>query len=499
MPESLSLHGLTVRGVVLKSNVKRHNFSFVSVSYRFSRSIETMAANADALARAAAARQAGLDAAQANAARIGPGHNQAYYQSVLQSNPLFSRYVVKNTNAGLFVGDFANAEVAGMVRLLSDMRFRISGLVEQEELAHAHACLELMIPLTSAENFVNEADARRIVIDAVRTTMRDAGLKQILCPGVDHGNFQRQLNAMYPPPAADPAPAPVEGEAPPPPPPLRRREVVDDDMVAFRVDQAYNQLELFQVLSIEQAMKILRVLASYVYPNSRECSVEMVFHMLIAICKQGNATIKSIQKMQQDVSRDLDIQIELHMEVVKTVHRHSTGSINETSVAHIIEQWNAWIPAGALRARLTVQQASFVNLTSFVTIGRAIRLYATFPWARVAGLYPVDVENFIAAEAVVAGNQYFGFARDLGVVRSTKYKNLAWLAKELLVRIKGETSLTKYKGWVAVPAYPDVINGIIDDYIAGLDRDGEEAENPANGLRLVNAVRADRNGDLFTL
>lgn len=77
----------------------------------------------------------------------------------------------------------------------------------------------------------------------------------------------------------------------------------------------------------------------------------------------------------------------------------------------------------SLRMQLTLMQASGSGLTSYKTIKIAIATATTFPWGRAAQLIPVDFQNFVQAIHHVGDNDYFGFAKDLGVVRFTLYKS----------------------------------------------------------------------------
>lgn len=49
----------------------------------------------------------------------------------------------------------------------------------------------------------------------------------------------------------------------------------------------------------------------------------------------------------------------------------------------------------------------------------------------------------------------------LGKVKSTNYKSLTYVSKELLVKVGGETSLRGYAGFVASVAYKAMVDGLI--------------------------------------
>lgn len=49
----------------------------------------------------------------------------------------------------------------------------------------------------------------------------------------------------------------------------------------------------------------------------------------------------------------------------------------------------------------------------------------------------------------VGDNFYYGFKRDLGAARSTQYKILGYVARELLIKINGEITLRRYNSKIS--------------------------------------------------
>jgi len=93
-------------------------------------------------------------------------------------------------------------------------------------------------------------------------------------------------------------------------------------------------------------------------------------------------------------------------------------------------------------------------------IGRAINTFPTFLWAKIEHITG-EITKYHAAAILVNGNRYYGFKKDLGAAKSTNYKNLGWVANELLLRCNGEVSLKGYHGWIRVPtkaAIADIVN-----------------------------------------
>ncbi|KAG8304751.1 hypothetical protein J6590_086700 [Homalodisca vitripennis] len=70
-----------------------------------------------------------------------------------------------------------------------------------------------------------------------------------------------------------------------------------------------------------------------------------------------------------------------------------------------------------------------------------------------SGYIPDDFVHYGEARALVGNNQYYGFNRDLGNARHTRYRSRAWLCIKLLVRFRGAEygSLQNYRGVVAHP------------------------------------------------
>lgn len=118
--------------------------------------------------------------------------------------------------------------------------------------------------------------------------------------------------------------------------------------------------------------------------------------------------------------------------------------INDENIADVFIRWTALIGQKSLRLALTIQQAAGTGLTTLIVIGNAIKSYPDFDWAQVRLHFPQEWNNFTRAVQVVNNNPYYGYRKDLGVVKSTLYKNLSYIAKELLIKVGGQQSLTQY-------------------------------------------------------
>ncbi|KAK9707981.1 hypothetical protein QE152_g27537 [Popillia japonica] len=61
-------------------------------------------------------------------------------------------------------------------------------------------------------------------------------------------------------------------------------------------------------------------------------------------------------------------------------------------------------------------------------------------------------------------NVYYGFKHDLGVVKSTLYKSYGYVAKELLIKLRGERSLAQYAGWPRMVANQAAVDRLIANF-----------------------------------
>jgi len=96
-----------------------------------------------------------------------------------------------------------------------------------------------------------------------------------------------------------------------------------------------------------------------------------------------------------------------------------------------------------------------------------MKQFPDFPWPRVFCYLPQEARAFSEAAQQVGGNQYYGYKKDLGCVKSTNYKNLGWVAYRVLVRGCNATTLNGYKGWPRTILYQAELQAIIDAYFDG--------------------------------
>lgn len=193
--------------------------------------------------------------------------------------------------------------------------------------------------------------------------------------------------------------------------------------------------------------------------------ITIIANALCAYAKRGNISSDFKMKVDQAITAELSKPVSISVKACRIFYENYKAPINEKNAPDLFNHWKTIIPAPAIRLQLIVQQTAGSGLTAYYTICRAVQLYEKFPWHKVKALLTSDWTNFMIACEEIKGNPYFGFRNDLSSVRSTKYKNLAWVAKELLIEYNGEkNTLKNYMGWTKQPIFQDELRKLIDAY-----------------------------------
>lgn len=228
---------------------------------------------------------------------------------------------------------------------------------------------------------------------------------------------------------------------------------------------------------MEAAMRFMYWLARHAR-GWQTGGLRLLMMCYISIAKRGNVTEDFINKVVTGVQEDLRQAQGINIDTV-SIHRLYVlygPHINANNVGYITVRWRNMLPDQALRLQLTLSQITGSGLTSLVLIGRAVKDYPDFRWDRVKLLIPIEVSHALEAMQVVGRNPYFGFNHNMGAARSTRYKSLAYVAKEILIKAGGEGSLRGYQGFTNNPRNKRALDQLINDYVnARANRAMEEA------------------------
>lgn len=265
--------------------------------------------------------------------------------------------------------------------------------------------------------------------------------------------------------------------------------------------------EIYEAITRVQALAILRALHARIANDYAISATSLFAAAIVSYCKRGSASEQFLNKVNQDIRA-------AHAENIQITH------------ASIRDFWavvSAWIPQNgardlfddlanavpiqlSTRLALTIQQTAGSGLTAFRVIGHAIRTHRRFRWDIVRQIFGVEWENYMRAVEAVAGDVYYGFRSDLAAARSTQFRNLTFICKELLIRCDGKETLRNYRGWPPTMARQEEFMTLITDYITAVRRVDAlvniepQLEEGQDGMdeNHINAIHNAQNADIFT-
>lgn len=230
--------------------------------------------------------------------------------------------------------------------------------------------------------------------------------------------------------------------------------------------------------------------------SSRHLAIENITLAYCSLVKRGQVTDEFCTKIRNSVRDELGITVNLNQPAINALYKSYMMGVNKTNAENVFTDLDALIPDVALRLKLTLQQAAGSGMTLYVIIGRAIRMYYNFPWGRVNTLTSGELVNWEAARTLVRDNLYYGFRRDMGAARSTLYKSIGYVARELLVRINGERTLLRYAGLGGNIKNKNALDRLIKNYVELYTAaEGDETEQerqimPAREQLVLNSLFA---------
>lgn len=108
-----------------------------------------------------------------------------------------------------------------------------------------------------------------------------------------------------------------------------------------------------------------------------------------------------------------------------------------------------------------------------VTIGRTMLKYPNLSWHLLEKIIPQEFINYKAAIVAVGGNAYYGYSESLDLVKAANFRNLGYLAKELLVKLNNEGHLNYNKVFEKGPDKARIIDKVVARYILETEQQGD--------------------------
>lgn len=221
----------------------------------------------------------------------------------------------------------------------------------------------------------------------------------------------------------------------------------------------------------EAVAQMVDYLCSKSTGRTRAVGVNQYTCTYIAVGKRGTVSTNKLPSINQAVSLETNLEVNVTEEQVKALGTALANYIDETNAAQVMEALRNNMTDFSLRLRLTVQQTLRSGMTQYWAILEAFNRFQTFGWGEASRFIPDDFTKFRVAMGLVQGNQYYGFRKDLGNAAHTHYKSLGWLAVKLLIKWKGAEfgSLQQYRGLARNPDRQQELQDLIDEYVPPAD------------------------------
>ncbi|AJG39050.1 putative nucleoprotein [Lishi spider virus 1] len=380
----------------------------------------------------------------------GPCMNTAFFSKWLRQDIIFQKVGVRSIDVAPFQGDFDDNLVPTMIHLYSIGKFlhyKPQSTVSRAAVL-AITCAETLGPSIGTDRLMTQHEARQSLCHAV-CALRNSGLL---------ATFTSATAQTY-------------------------GALVGNDRPAQWTDTDWDSTDVEANCRVLRHMA-LRAEAAYTLKGS-----SLIVHMLVAIIKRGTMSDAFVDKIQQGIQTDLSLPIRISAETCRIFYSSYCSELNDVGMSFLLSHLDRLIPTHALRLRLTIQQASGSGLTALVLLGRAFRMYENFNWPLVAKWYPDEWANFTAAVDSVGNNLMYGYRRDIGPAKSTKFRSLTFIAKELLIRVGGETSLRNYAGFATRVKNHDAVINLINTYVDRITAAQAEVEVGDAESEAVNQFR----------
>lgn len=216
---------------------------------------------------------------------------------------------------------------------------------------------------------------------------------------------------------------------------------------------------------------------------------------LCALAKQGMATPGFVDKITNGFMQDTGKQIELDTEAISACWDLIVHHVDDGNVENVVRRWLTRLPHEALRLRITLQQIPGEGLTCITSIIKAVGEYPMFDWAWVTLNFPTEARAVATAVGEITNKPYYGYKKDLALVKAANYRTIGYIAQQLLVKVGGEGPLRAAKCFTRTPKMKIIIDEMINDFMINTvtlqPAPGARAEdwflNPINNFGQFNA------------
>lgn len=206
---------------------------------------------------------------------------------------------------------------------------------------------------------------------------------------------------------------------------------------------------------------------------------------IVALVKKGNMSEQFLQKVQTSMLAEVG-NCPLYIDPMRNFYNwYISTRLTAATARDLFQRLENLLPAHALRLILTVQQAAGAGMTNYNLINEALAAFSDFTWSIVEMTSRGQFEAFRLATITINGDQYFGYNRDLGEAKSTKYAVLAWTARGLLIMSGTQPALARYGAPWRANAYPRIARAI--ELFLAQENPLDEEGNPRNRDHVFHA------------
>ncbi|WKY02148.1 hypothetical protein Q1695_015845 [Nippostrongylus brasiliensis] len=204
--------------------------------------------------------------------------------------------------------------------------------------------------------------------------------------------------------------------------------------------------------------------------------VAMLTYSFVAMSKRIIVSDDFCTMVVDAIRQDVGISMTMTADFIKQLWCYYGDVMDDLVAANLFAMWKEELPPNTLRLRIILEKTLNTGLTTLTVTVRGLSDHPSFPWDQLIELSPYASEMAVLKHAieVVGDNRYYGYRKDLGDARGTLYKNLSYVAKELLIKVNGETALRRYAGFPRRPAQASIVNSMIEAYINRVQNYGQD-------------------------
>jgi len=217
--------------------------------------------------------------------------------------------------------------------------------------------------------------------------------------------------------------------------------------------------------TLAAAVAFIRFLADMTKDQTSSIMSVMV-GTVIAITKRGNITRPKLRNVIAELSKATSKELLCDLQDIRHIFDVIGRTINKENARSYFDSVREMCGMdNGMRLSLMATQASLAGLTQIVVIRTALHNHPNFPWVRLQEMWPAQMTAVLTALTAISNNPFYGFDSDLGQVKATLYKDVFVVAKKLVIKLDGVSTLSNYAGGKSMCANSDEIEGMIERYI----------------------------------